>query len=288
MNILDMKQESYSVLMSVYYKEKPEYLRMAMDSIWKQTSKTNDYVLVCDGPLTAGLDAVIKEMEAEHLELNVIRLEKNSGLGNALNIGIEYCKNELIARMDSDDISRPDRCERQLKILAENPEVDIVSGTVEEFSKSAEEIKASRVLPEKHDDIVKFAKRRNPFNHPCVMYRKSAVEAAGGYQDFYLLEDYYLWIRMLMNGAHGYNIQESLLWMRAGSEMYKRRGGWKYAKSQQALFKYMKNAGIIKSGQYVSSMITRTISSLIPNSTRELAYKNVVRRARGQNSHVKR
>ena len=190
MNILDMKQESYSVLMSVYYKEKPEYIRMAMDSIWKQTSKTNDYVLVCDGPLTAGLDAVIKEMEAEHLELNVIRLEKNSGLGNALNIGIEYCKNELIARMDSDDISRPDRCERQLKILAENPEVDIVSGTVEEFSKSAEEIKASRVLPEKHDDIVKFAKRRNPFNHPCVMYRKSAVEAAGGYQDFYLLEDY--------------------------------------------------------------------------------------------------
>lgn len=268
----------YSVLMSVYHKENGEHLKAAMNSIWDQTVKTDDFVLVCDGPLNAELDAVIEEMEGAHSELRVFRLDKNRGLGNALNIGIKHCKNELVARMDSDDISRPERCEKQLGLFYEKPELSIVSGTVEEFSLSVNEVESCRVLPERHDEIVEFAKKRNPFNHPCVMYKKSDVVAAGGYQDFYLLEDYYLWIRMLQKGYVGYNLQQPLLWMRAGAEMYKRRSGWKYAKSQQKLFRYMKERGIISGTQYLVSTVSRNISSLLPNTVRKLLYRLFIRK----------
>ena len=269
----------YSVLMSVYRKENAEYLRTAMDSIWNQTIPTDDFVLVCDGPLTAELDAVIEEMKKEHPDtLHVVRLEKNGGLGNALNVGIKECKHELVARMDSDDISRQDRCERQLKVFQEHPDISVVSGIVEEFTTSTSEIEARRVPPETHEEIITFAKKRNPFNHPCVMYKRSAVEAAGGYQDFYLLEDYYLWIRMLQKGSQGYNLQEPLLWMRAGSDMYKRRAGWKYAMSQKALFKYMKDSGFISGSLYMKSVAVRTASSLTPNWLREFMFKTVMRK----------
>ena len=272
-----MDLANYSVLMSVYYKEKAEFLRLAMDSIWNQTVPTNDFVLVCDGPLTPELDKAIEKMQQTHPELHVVRLEKNSGLGNALNIGIKHCKNELVARMDSDDISHPDRCEKQLIIFRDNPELSICSGTVQEFTDSTEKIEAERTLPENQEKILEFAKKRNPFNHPCVMYKKQAVEAAGGYQVFSLLEDYYLWIRMLQNGVIGYNIQEPLIWMRAGSAMYKRRGGWKYIKSQIALFGYMKESGFIDSGQFVKSAALRMASAAAPNFLREFMFKSFLR-----------
>ena len=276
---MESVDNSYSVLMSVYHKEKAEYLKQAMASIWNQTISTDDFVLVCDGPLNTELDSVIENMQAAHPEtLHVVRLEKNGGLGNALNIGIKECKHELVARMDSDDISRVDRCERQLKVFQTHPDVSVVSGIVEEFTASTREIEARRVPPETEEEIITFAKKRNPFNHPCVMYKKSAVEAAGGYQDFYLLEDYYLWIRMLQNGAIGYNLQEPLLWMRAGSDMYKRRAGWKYAKSQKALFKYMKDSGFISGAQYMKSVAVRTASSITPNWLREFMFKTVMRK----------
>ena len=270
--------EPYSVLMSVYVKEKPEYLRTAMESIWNQSVKTDDFVLVCDGPLTADLDAVIEQAEKEHPELTVVRLEKNLGLGKALNHGIKRCKNELVARMDSDDISRTDRCERQLEIFRRYPEISICSGTVEEFSESTDLVESCRVVPEKQNEIMAFAKKRNPFNHPCVMYKKTAVEDAGGYQDFFLLEDYYLWIRMLQKGFTGYNIQQPLLWMRAGSEMYKRRAGWKYARIQNALFKYMKDNDFITTDQYIKSIVTRSVSSLSPNWLRIVLFKYLLRK----------
>lgn len=270
---------SYSVLMSVYVKEKAEYLKQAMDSIWNQTIPPDDFILVCDGPLNEELDAVIEAMQAAHPDtLHVVRLEKNGGLGNALNKGIKHCKHELVARMDSDDISRVDRCERQLKMFQNDPGVSVVSGIVEEFTTSTDQIEARRVPPKTQEEIITFAKKRNPFNHPCVMYKKTAVEAAGGYQDFYLLEDYYLWIRMLQKGSQGYNLQEPLLWMRAGSDMYKRRAGWKYAKSQKALFKYMKNSGFISGSQYIKSVAVRTASSITPNWLREFMFKRAMRK----------
>ena len=274
-----MNANNYSVLMSVYKNEKANNLRLAMNSMWNQTVPTDDFILMCDGPLTPELDAVIEEAEKEHSDaLRVVRLGKNGGLGNALNIGIKHCRNELVARMDSDDISRPDRCEKQLSVFSLHPEVGVCSGIVEEFSVSTEQIDSQRVPPEKQDDIITFAKKRNPFNHPCVMYRKSAVEKAGGYKDFYYLEDYFLWVRMLQNGSIGYNLQEPLLWMRAGADMYKRRAGWQYAKSQKALFKYMWEHGFISGLQYVINVFARTSSSLMPNALRKSIYCTVLRK----------
>lgn len=170
----------YSVLMSVYHKEKPEYLKQAIESIQAQALLTDDFVLVCDGPLNDALDGVIFAKQQEMgTVLNVVRLAKNGGLGNALNEGIKHCKNELIARMDSDDIAYPDRCEKQLSVFDEHPEVGICSGIVEEFTTDPNTVDAKRVPPETNVEIVEFAKKRNPFNHPCVMYRKSVVKAVG-------------------------------------------------------------------------------------------------------------
>lgn len=277
--ISDDKYKEYSVLMSVYYKEKPEYLNQAIESIQTQTLSTNNFVLVCDGPLTPELDAIINVKQHEMGDsLNVVRLAKNGGLGNALNEGIKHCKNELVARMDSDDIAYPDRCERQINVFNTHPNVSICSGIVEEFVATPEVVEVKRVPPEVHEEIVKFAKKRNPFNHPCVMYKKCAVEAVGSYQDFYLLEDYYLWLRMLMAGYEGYNIQEPLLYMRAGSDMYLRRAGWKYAKTQIQLFKFMKKKGFINNGQYIKSCMIRSGSALAPNWLRKFVYGKVLRK----------
>lgn len=276
MDVGDYK--GYSVLMSVYHKEKPEYLKQAIASIQAQTLPTDDFVLVCDGPLNDALDAVIAKKQQEMGKiLNVVRLAKNGGLGNALNEGIKHCKNELVARMDSDDIAYQDRCEKQIAVFYKHPEVSICSGIVEEFTCTPDVVDAKRVPPEVHEEIVEFAKKRNPFNHPCVMYKKSAVEAVGSYQDFYLLEDYYLWLRMLMAGYQGYNIQESLLHMRAGSDMYLRRAGWKYAKTQARLFKFMKSQGFIDEGQYIKSCVIRSGSALAPNWLRKLMFEKVLR-----------
>lgn len=269
---------NYSVLMSVYYKENPEFLRQSMMSIFNQTVLTNDFVLICDGKLTEELDSVIAEMQDKFGKiLNVVRLPQNVGLGKALNEGIKHCKNDLVARMDSDDISYPDRCEKQLEIF-QNYNVDIASGTVEEFTYSPDDACSKRILPEKHDEIVLFAQKRNPFNHPCVMYRREAVQNAGGYQDFYLLEDYYLWIRMLMNGSIGYNLQGPILWMRAGNGMYRRRSGVKYAKSQIKLLNFMKNKGFINIWQYLKSAVVRMGSSVSPNFLRKFMYEKVLRK----------
>ncbi|WP_297861560.1 glycosyltransferase [uncultured Acidaminococcus sp.] len=280
--------EKYSVLMSVYYKEQPEYLQQSMESILHQTIPTSDFVLVCDGPLTPELDAIIEKMQQLFgTVLHVHRLKENGGLGKALNAGLEQCKYELVARMDSDDISRPERCEKQLQVFTEHPEYSLVSGIVEEFDGDIHNVTGCRVVPETQQEILQFAKKRNPFNHPCIMYKKSSVQAVGSYQDFYLLEDYYLWIRMLQQGYLGYNIQEPLLWMRAGSAMYKRRGGWKYVESQRKLFGYMANSGFISQTDYWIQSIVRLVGAVMPNKLRALVFKKILRRQTGkENCHA--
>lgn len=273
------KYENYSVLMSVYYKENPEHLKQAIESIQAQTFPTDDFVLVCDGPLNKELDSVIKKKQQEMKNiLNVVRLKKNVGLGNALNKGIQQCKNELVARMDSDDISYPDRCEKQLAVFNTYSEISVCSGIVEEFATNPKVVEARRVPPETHAEIREFAKVRNPFNHPCVMYKKSDVETVGSYKDFYLLEDYYLWVRMIIAGYRGYNLQEPLLHMRAGTDMYMRRGGLKYTKTQEKLFRFMKNNGFISKGQYIKNCVIRGESSLAPNWLRKFMFEKVLRK----------
>lgn len=271
----EVNTENYSVLMSVYYKEKPEYLREAMDSMWNQTVPTNDFVLVCDGPLGQGLENVISEMERQHpTDLHIVRLKENSGLGNALNVGLQCCKNELIARMDSDDIAYNDRCERQLKVFREHPEISLCSGTVIEFIDSTDNVVGKRELPVTHEKIIEYSQKRNPCNHPSVVFKKTAAEAAGSYiEKFHLFEDYHLWIRMLMNGVKAMNIKEPILYMRAPTDMYMRRGGKAYAEDMLAFHQWMKAERWTNTCIYLTGAIPHAIICVLPNSIRRFIYK---------------
>ena len=270
--------EAYSVLMSVYRKENPSYLEKSIESMLKQTAEPSDFVLVCDGPLTEELDAVVEKVKEERPDLfQIIRLPQCGGLGNALNTGIKYCRYDLIARMDSDDISLPDRCQKQLKCL-EDSKTDMVSGTLLEFEGDISRIRSRRVLPETSGEIRRFARRRNPFNHPCIMYRKKAVEDAGGYRHCPWFEDYDLWTRMLMNGSEGYNLQEPLLYMRAGDGMYSRRGGLEYAK-KAVVFRYrLMRKGFSRPTDFIISAAGQICVSLMPNQLRKKFYKKAPRK----------
>ena len=273
-----MKQ-NYSVLMSVYYKENPEFLKKSMDSIFNQTVKTNDFVLVCDGPLTKELDKTIIGYQKKYKNiLHVVRLENNMGLGNALRIGILECKNEFIARMDSDDISKPERCEKQLNEFKNDPSLSIVGSNIVEFSENPSSIESLRVVPEFNNEIISFSKTRNPFNHPSVMYKKSAVIDSGNYRNVRFMQDYYLWIDMLTQNKKGYNIQEPLVLMRAGNNLFKRRSGKEYFKIQKNLFKLMREKKYITQLQYIKSITIRTLSSFAPNWIRKSLFKSILRK----------
>lgn len=270
---------SYSVLMSVYSKERSEYLRESIQSIFNQTVKTDDFVIVCDGPLTPDLDNLLNEFSLKYPHIiSLVRLEKNAGLGNALNVGMSHCKNELIARMDSDDIAFQTRCEIQLKCFEENQNLDIVSASLLEFDNSIKNITAIKSLPETNDEIYRYARRRCPFNHPTVMYKKSSVLQAGGYKDFPLFEDYYLWVRMLNNNVTACNIKQPLLYMRAGENMYRRRGGTKYLKKMWAFRKYLYKSGFCSKFDYFYTVAAQTAICLVPDNLRACLYQKLLRK----------
>lgn len=221
-------KEKYSFLMSVYHKEKPEYLKLSIESMLNQTVMPDEIIIVEDGPLTEELDNVIEKYYNESPELfNIIKLEKNGGLGNALNVGIKSCKNELIARMDSDDISLPERCEKQLIKFEENPSLSIVGTQIDEFIDDPRNVVSSRIVPITNEEIKKFARRRSPFNHPTVMYKKSAILELDGYQTSGRKEDLDLFVRLVNNNYKALNLEESLLLYRSNTDNMERRRTWK-------------------------------------------------------------
>ena len=272
-----MSRENYSVLMSVYFKEQPNNLRQAMESMRQQTVPTDNFVLVCDGPLTPELDAVVKEEQEKFGDvLHVVQLSENSGLGNALNVGLKSCRNDLVARMDSDDLSRPDRCEKQLKLFSEHPEVALSSGTVSEFLTDPEMPTGKRTLPITDVEIRIFSRKRNPMNHPCVMFRTKAVEKAGGYSETYhLFEDYYLWVRMLMKGYKARNVADILLDMRSPADMYQRRGGKKYAGDMLRFHQWMRRKGWSSEADYLTGAVPHALVCVLPNGLRKLVYRKL-------------
>lgn len=232
----------FSVLISVYYKEIPRYLDRALQSITDdQVLKPNEIVLVKDGPLTKELDEVIEKYQKRYPNLfKIVALEKNYGLGKALNIGLKNCSYELVARMDGDDISKPERFKKQIDIFKENPDLDILGSWIDEFIEKDGEIKirSIRKVPETNEEIYQKLKSICAFNHPTVMYRKTKIIEVGSYSQEFALEDYYLWIRLAISGANMYNLQESLLEFRITEGTSKRRGGLKLLKSD---VKFQKN-----------------------------------------------
>lgn len=273
----DNTQETYSVLMAVYKKEDPVFFRQSIESMLDQTLPFSDFVLVCDGPLTRELNSVIQWAQEKLGErLQCIRLKENRGLGNALRAGVPRCRCSVIARMDSDDISRQDRCEKQFRIL-EKDGYSIVSGTLQEFTEIPGDLQRFRILPRTPEEIRDYAKKRNPFNHPCVMYRREAVLKAGNYQDFPGFEDYCLWVRMLINGAEGYNIQEPVLDMRTGNGMYSRRGGLSYLRWLLRFQRFLLDKKFITKGRYIKNCVVRTMVSIVPGGLRETFYELFLR-----------
>ena len=223
--------ENYSVLMTVYEKEKPEYFQQAIDSMMDQTVMTDDFVIVCDGPLTKELELVIDKSVHKHPDIfQIVRLEKNVGIGAATNIGLQYCKNDLIAKMDADDVAVLQRCELQLAMFADCPQLAVLGGYLAEFDHDPNEPYAIREVPLENEDIRKFARRRQPFNNVTVMYRKSAVLKVGGYRPMGRNEDFDLYIRLLHADYYARNIPGILTNARTDRTAMRRRASWQTLK----------------------------------------------------------
>lgn len=269
---------NFSVLMSVYYKERPEYLKAALESVFQQTLPPTEVVLVEDGALNAELYSVVHEMESRYAaQLKVVKILENSGLGNALNIGLEHCSYDLVVRADSDDICKPNRMERQVNFMSQNLQIDCCSAWIEEFIDSPTNVKTIKNLPETSEEIFEYGKTRCPINHPAVIFRKQSVLNAGGYKHFPLFEDYYLWVRMLMNGCKMYNLQESLLYFRSSSDMFRRRGGWGYARTEIRLNRLFYKMGYISLSRLLRNVAVRSTVRIMPNALRARVYMHLLR-----------
>ncbi len=272
------KENCFSVLMAVYKKEQPLFFKEALRSVFEQSLIPNEVVLVKDGPLTEELEQIIVDFSSKNEQLKVITLEKNQGLGEALRIGLNACSFDLVARMDSDDICKPYRFEKQIAFIKEHKEITIVGSWIEEFSDCKEEIEAIRELPQEDKQLKIFMKWRNPFNHMTVMFRKKDILAVGGYQPFYLLEDYYLWNRLANANYYFANIGESLLWARGGYTMLERRGGWKYVVSESKLLKFMYRSGRINIVEFGANLMMKSIIRLIGKHLRHTIYTFFLRK----------
>ena len=216
--------EPYSVLMTVYQREEPAYFEQAIQSILGQTVKTDDFVIVCDGPLSEELDAIISHFTLVYPEVfNVLRLPQNQGIGAAANAGLRICKHDLIAKMDADDLAVPDRCETQLRRFEQEPNLMVLGGDIEEFDMTPDRPYAVREVPRTNEEIRSFAQRRQPFNNVTVMMRKSAIFAVGGYRSLRRNEDYDLFIRLLNEGFYAENLGEVLVKVRVDRNACKRR-----------------------------------------------------------------
>ena len=269
--------DSFSVLMSLYIKEKPEHLKECLDSILSQTVKPNEIVIVLDGPITNELREMLDSYVNQEPSLyNIVPLEYNQGLGLALREGILHCKNELVARMDTDDICRKDRFELQLREFEQDPNLDVCGSHILEFEGSIDNIVAKRNVPLDNEAIRKYQRRRDGFNHMTVMYKKSSVLKAGNYQSCLLMEDTLLWANMFMSGAVGKNIDDYLVYARVGKDLFERRGGWSYYKKYKQGRKQVFKTGFISWWDYRHTLNIQFIVAIMPNKLRGFVFKKML------------
>lgn len=278
-NTSEMNQQ-FSIITSIYKNDKPEFVRIALDSMLvNQGVKPSEIVLVQDGPVPEKLSSLLLEYEMNYPTImSVIRLKQNEGLGNALMLGVEAAKNEIVARMDSDDICIPNRFEIQLAYLKAHPEVDIVGGQMTEFVDTPDNIVGRRKVPLSNDEIYDYMKSRCALNHVTVMFRRSVVLKIGNYQDWFWNEDYYLWVRMMMARCKFANVTEVLVNVRSGANQYARRGGRKYYESEKGIKKLMLDNGLINRTEYFINVAQRyIIQILMPNRVRGWVYRTLAR-----------
>ena len=275
-----MTYPPFSVSMCVYGGDNPEFFDAAVESVVRQSVPPAEIVLTVDGPIPHTIQAVIDKYRStlKEISFRVIYLERNMGHGPARRTSFDHCTHRLIALMDADDLSLPERFRKQLDCFAADPELDIVGGTIQEFVDVPEQVAGRRVVPLTDGEIKDYMKRRCPMNQVTVMFRKEAVAQAGGYLDWYCDEDYYLWIRMALAGKKFANLPDVLVHVRVGREMYSRRGGWKYFRSEARLQRLMLQKGIIGPGRYGLNVAQRlALQVLMPSRLRSFLFRKLAR-----------
>ncbi len=273
-----MKKGKFSVLMSIYIKENAEYFDQCMKSIFTQTVLPGEIVIVKDGAITQELEVVVEKYQNRYRDLiKIVPLPKNRGLGPALAEGILHCSYELIARMDTDDISRKDRFEKQLSEFKKDAGLDICGSHIKEFTKYPKNTLAKRKVPLNHGEIIKYQKQRSAFNHMTVMYKKSAVLRAGNYQDAPLMEDDLLWVCMIQTGAKCKNINDYLVYVRTGDAMLRRRGGYEYLKKYIKGRKRILETGYINYWDFWKTVFVQVLVALVPVQVRKFVFIKLLR-----------
>ncbi len=249
-------------------------MRQSLDSVFRQTLPPDQVVMVIDGPVGEELEAVI----ADYPRLDLARLPENRGLGRALNEGLKRCRYDLVARMDTDDVCKPARFERQVGFMAAHPELAASGTWIDEFVGSTDNVVSRRATVETPEEVARFARSRNPLNHPSVIFRKEAVEAVGSYRHFPLFEDWYLWARLIAAGRELANIPEALLWFRTSPDTFKRRGGWRYARDSARFQFALRRLGLVSTASALKNSILRGGVYLMPNALRGAIYKKFLRK----------
>ena len=272
-----MNSMDFSVLMSLYINEKASYFKDCMNSLIQQSVLPTEIVIVEDGPISSDVQDVLNQYKETYPGwINTVKLETNQGLGSALAVGVKACKYDLIARMDTDDIARQDRFQKQLREFEQDPELDICGSIIYEFEEDCDHIVAERRVPLSDAEIKQYQKRRDAFNHVTVMFKKAAVLNAGNYQPCSLMEDTLLWVHMIQSGIKAKNIDEPLVFVRIGHDMYERRGGWKYFLDYKSGRKQVKETGYISNMDYYYTLFAQLVVSLVPEQVRGWIFKNLL------------
>ena len=272
--------KKFSVSMCVYHKDDPAFFEQAVESVTVcQTLQPDEVVIVVDGPIGGRLKEVVERLERNVAQFKVVWLPQNVGHASARRAGFEAARNEIIAIMDADDIAAPDRFEKQMAYLAVHPDIAVLGGQITEFVDDETHIVGRREVPLNHEDLLIWLKGRCPFNQVSVTMLRSPVSKVGGYLDWYCDEDYYLWIRMAEAGCHFANLPDTLVNVRVGKDMYRRRGGWRYFKSEADLQKYMLQHKIINLPRYLFNVSVRfAVQVAMPNRVRGFIFQKLFRR----------
>lgn len=270
----------FSVLLSLYFKEIPQYFEQSLVSIWdSQTVKPDEIVLVIDGEIGKELRSCVEKWrEKLGFVLKIIQLEQNVGLGKALNKGLEHCSNEWVFRMDTDDVCTPDRFEKQTEFIKKYPKVVLFGGQILEFEKEPKDSQVLKFVPTTNDEIRQFAQKRCPFNHMTVAYKKSVINKLGGYQHHLFMEDYNLWLRVIGAGYIVANLPDIVLYARVGNGMHARRKGLEYIKSEKQLLNLKKQLKLQNPIHANILFLIRSAFRLMPSSLLGTFYNSFLRK----------
>lgn len=268
----------FCVLMALYKGDKPVLFEAAVRSVFTNTILPNQFIVVVDGPIYTELELRVRVLQQDYPLIEFIRLTKNIGLANALNEGLSYIRHPWVVRADSDDINLPQRFETLATALNQNPQWQLFSSAILELDENGQPMTV-REVPCGEEEIRKFAKRRNPFNHMAVAYRLDAVLACGGYPNIFLKEDYALWCLFLARNIPVANLKEVLVHASAGINMFRRRGGWRYARSEWQMQNLLVKSGLKRRDQALVDGFLRATFFLIPASLRGFLYSFLLRKS---------